>query len=472
VNALSRRRFLRGSVIAAAGVLAAACQPKVVEKVVEQTVEVEKIVEKVVEKTVPVEVEKIVTQEVVKAPTKGPKMVVWAPKHFIEAQNAYFTDSVLLAAAKNNFEAEVQLFPWGDYQQKQNAAIEAKTLPDIILGISNARYAALGILEDVDDLFREIGETGGGWYEANEANVTVNGKAVGIPFHNEPQVMYYRSDIFSEAGYTVPPKDMDEFVAMTVDVTDPAKGIYGFGNTFADVPDGNNIFWGFLWAYGGKVQDENGEIVFNSQESIDALTWYTDLYTKHKVMPEAVTSWDDTGNNKAWLAGQCACIYNSGSILNNMRTDDPGFAEHVVVGPTPAGPAGPKTFQGGSTTGIMKGTKSYDQAAAIIREILSPERYPGNLRSAGGMFYPVLKAYANDPFFQEDAWNKQVVDTVQYAQYGHQPGPLAAWIDEIGSVWLWARMAAKVALKGVSPAQAVEEAEAQLKEMKAKYESM
>lgn len=192
MNALSRRRFLRGFLIAATGILAAACQPKVVEKVVERTVEVEKVVEKEVQ----VEVEKIVTQEVVKAADPGPKMTVWAPKHFIQAQNDYFTDSVLLAAARNNFEAEVQLFPWGDYQQKQNAAIEAKTLPDIILGINVARYSTMGILEDVDDLFREIGESGGGWFEANEANVKIDGKAVGIPFHNEPQVMYYRSDLF------------------------------------------------------------------------------------------------------------------------------------------------------------------------------------------------------------------------------------------------------------------------------------
>lgn len=470
MNALSRRRFLRGSLIAATGVLVAACQPKVVEKVVKETVEVEKVVEKVVEKTV--EIEKIVTQEVVKAADPGPKMTVWAPKHFIQAQNDYFTDSVLLAAARNNFEVEVQLFPWGDYQQKQNAAIEAKTLPDIILGINIARYSTMGILEDVDDLFQEIGETGGGWFESNEANVKVDGKAVGIPFHNEPQVMYYRADLFSAAGFEAPPKDMDEFVAMTKAVTNPANGIYGFGNTFSDVPDGNNVFWGILWAFGGKVQDENGEIVFNSQETIDALTWYTDLYLKHKVMPEAVTGWDDTGNNKAWLAGQCACIYNSGSILNAMRTDDPGFAEHVVVGPTPAGPAGPKTYQGGSTAGIMKGTKSHEQAAEILRTILSPERYPNNLRSAGGMFYPVLKNYEQDPFFQEDPWNKATASMVQYAQYAHQPGPIAAWIDEIGGKWTFSRMAAKVAINGVSPAQAVEEAAAEMAEMKTKYENL
>lgn len=343
MNALSRRRFLRGSLIAATGVLVAACQPKVVEKVVKETVEVEKVVEKVVEKTV--EIEKIVTQEVVKAADPGPKMTVWAPKHFIQAQNDYFTDSVLLAAARNNFEVEVQLFPWGDYQQKQNAAIEAKTLPDIILGINIARYSTMGILEDVDDLFQEIGETGGGWFESNEANVKVDGKAVGIPFHNEPQVMYYRADLFSAAGFEAPPKDMDEFVAMTKAVTNPANGIYGFGNTFSDVPDGNNVFWGILWAFGGKVQDENGEIVFNSQETIDALTWYTDLYLKHKVMPEAVTGWDDTGNNKAWLAGQCACIYNSGSILNAMRTDDPALPSMWWLAPPPPALPAPRRIR-------------------------------------------------------------------------------------------------------------------------------
>jgi len=49
---LSRRGFLRVSAVGAAGVLLAACAPKVVEKVVKETVLVEKPVEKEVTKIV------------------------------------------------------------------------------------------------------------------------------------------------------------------------------------------------------------------------------------------------------------------------------------------------------------------------------------------------------------------------------------------------------------------------------------
>lgn len=465
---LSRRRFLKGATLAAAGVLVAACQPQVVEKIVPGTPQ---IVEKIVPGT-PQVVEKVVKETIVVAPTPGPKMTLWAPRHFIQAQNDFFTASAQLAAARNDFEVEVQLFPWGEFNAKQMAAIEAGTVPDVIVGIDAARYTAMGVLEDVDALFHEIGATGGGWYPANEANVTVGGKAVGIPFHNEPQFMYYRSDVFTEAGFTVPPQNLDEFTEAAVAVTDPAANVFGFGNTFADAPDGNNFFYTVLWAFGGTVQNEQGEIVFNSQESIDALTWYTDLFLKYEVMPEAVVAWDDTGNNRSWLAGQCMSIYNTGSVLYAMRQDDPGFLEHSVFGPLPAGPAGPKILLGGSTVGIMKGTVSHEQSAELIRGILSPERYPGNLRSAGGMFWPVLQAYANDPFFMEDPFNQQIIVTLPYAQYAHQPGPLAPWIGEIVLTWAWSRMAASVALHGVSPAEAVATTEKELQEMKAKYEPL
>ncbi len=476
---MTRRGLLSLVATAGVGLLAAACQPKVVEvttvveKVIKETVVQEKVVEKEKEVTKVVEKQKEVTKvvevEKVVAPTAGPKLIVWAPKHFIQRQNEYYTDSILLTAAQNNFSAEVQMFPWGDYQQKQNAAIEAGTLPDVLLGISVSRYYAMKILTDVTDLYTDLDKDGGGFYEANKNGVMVDGKAWGIPFHNEPQVMYYRADIFSKAGYTMPPKDMTEFVVACKAVTNPAQNIFGFGNTFGNTPDGNNVFWPILWAFGGKVQDESGKIVFNSPEAVAAVTWFTDLYKKDKIMPPAVTGWDDTGNNKAWLAGQCACIYNSGSILYAMRTTDPGFAKDTVVGPTPAGPKGPKTFSGGSTYGIMKGTKNIDRAALLIKGTMSADRYPVNMETAGGMFYPVLQNYAKIPFYETDAWNKQVAATLPYTQYAFEPGKPEPWIDEIGGLWMWSEMLASVALKDVDPKEAVAAAEKKLIELQQKY---
>src|SRR4030042_4689601 len=135
----TRRGVLKSAAFAVVGVIAAACQPKIVEvtreveKVVKETVVVAgtpEVVEKVVKETV------VVKEEVTRAaaPPPGRKLTLWGPKHFIEAQNDYFTDSALLSAANTNFEVDVQLFPWGDYGTKQNVAIEAGTMPDVFLG--------------------------------------------------------------------------------------------------------------------------------------------------------------------------------------------------------------------------------------------------------------------------------------------------------------------------------------------------
>ena len=146
---MNRRKFLAlaGSV-AGAGVLAACAQPtpQVVEKVVTQVVEKEKIVEKTVQVVQTKEVVKEVPKEVVKqvTPTPGPKLLVWGPQHFIQAQNDYWTDSILLTAANNGFSADVQLFPWGDYDQKQSAAVEAKNTPDLCLGVNAVLRQAHG----------------------------------------------------------------------------------------------------------------------------------------------------------------------------------------------------------------------------------------------------------------------------------------------------------------------------------------
>ena len=244
---MNRRKFLAlaGSV-AGAGVVAACAQPtpQVIEKVVTQVVEKEKIVEKKVEVIQTKEVIKEVPKEVVKqvTPTPGPKLLVWGPQHFIQAQNDYWTDSILLTAAYNGFSTDVQLFPWGDYNQKQLAAIEAKNTPDLCLGVDPVRYNAMGVLQEVPDIYKEVADSGGGFYQDKIDSVTIGGKIWAVPFHSEPQIMYYRSDVLKELGIEKTPMTTADFLTFAQKATKPDQKMWGWGNTFGNVPDGNNGF--------------------------------------------------------------------------------------------------------------------------------------------------------------------------------------------------------------------------------------
>ncbi|MCC6169271.1 MAG: sugar ABC transporter substrate-binding protein [Caldilineaceae bacterium] len=398
-------------------------------------------------------------------------LVYWAPQHFIPEQNDFYTESLKLAAETNGFDVDVQLFPWGEYTQKQNAAIEAGTLPDALLGVNAPQHHAMGILTDVSDLFAEIDATGGGFYDPDKNEVTIGGVQWGIPFHNEPQFLYYRNDVLEAAGFSGPVETLDQFVEAAKATTDPANRMWGFGNAYTLVPDGSNFMQMLIFAFGGKLQDEEGNIVINSPETAAALQWSSDLLNVHKVMPEGVTGWDDTGNNKAFLSGQLAMVYNSGSVLNNMRESDPGWLQSTVIGPMPAGPTGaPTTFNGGSMAGIMASSKYPDQARLLIKGTLSPERYPGNLEAASGMFYSVLKDYETLSIFQDDPWNKQAAAMVPYAYLAHEPGDPAPWINEVGGAFLYAEMAARVAVEGWTPEDAIADFEKKANEIKAKYE--
>ncbi len=400
-----------------------------------------------------------------------PQLVYWAPQHFIEAQNEYHTESAKLAAAENGFEVEVQLFPWGDYNQKQSAAIEAGTLPDAMLGIRVSQQAAMGILSDVSDLFEEISASGGGFYEPDVREVTIGGKQVGIPFHNEPQFFYYRQDILGPAGYEAPLTTIDQIVEAAMAVTDPASRMWGFGNTYGMVPDGNNFNAMLIFAFGGSLQDADGNIVVDSPEAVQALQFSSDLLNKYEVMPSGVTGWDDTGNNQAFLSGQLAMCYNSGSILNAMREDDPGWLESTVVGATP-GVEGvtPKTYMGGSDAGVMTSSEYPDQAKDILKGILSPERYPGNLEAASGMFYPVLQNYEDLPVYTDDKWNAMAVATLPYAFQVFEPGDPSSWIDEVTSKFLFAELTSRIAVEGWDAQEALADFAKQAEEIKAKYE--
>ncbi|MFO7917816.1 MAG: extracellular solute-binding protein [Anaerolineae bacterium] len=466
---MTRRRLLKLAGLGGAGVLLAACQPEVVEKVVKETVVVEKEAEKEVVE-VEKEVTRVVEKEVEKAPEEGPTLTLWAPKHFIEPANLYYADSARLTAMENNFQVEVQFFPWGEYTQKQLAAIEAGTLPDVLHGSDVPQYHAMGILRDVSDTFEEIGQTGGGFFETMKSNVTINDKQWAVPFHQEPQYMYYRTDIFGEAGYELPFDDVTgDWLEAVQAVTKPADRVWGFGNPFTDCPDGNNFIWQWVFAFGGSVQDEEGNVVINSPETLEAITFYCDLLTEYEVMPPGVTGWDDTGNNKAYLSGQCASVYNSGSIINAMRDSDPGWFEDTAVAPIP-GPVMPVCMGGTNNISIPTSSEHPDLAAELIKGVLSPERYPHNLEAAGSMFFPVLRDYRDLDFFVADRINAMVLDFLEHVHFMHEPGDPTPWLGEIGDKWLWSEMTSRIAVEDWDPQEALDDFEAQVIEIKEKYE--
>ncbi len=83
-------------------------------------------------------------------------------------------------------------------------------------------------------------------------------------------------------------------------------------------------------AYGGAVASNDGKkVVFNSPETLQAVTFLADIYTNPKykpMLPPGVNGWSDTSNNEAWLAGTIGFTQNALHALRAViQHEEPGL---------------------------------------------------------------------------------------------------------------------------------------------------
>lgn len=105
----------------------------------------------------------------------------------------------------------------------------------------------------------------------------------GLPVRAQAQLLFYRKDLFAEAGVQ-PPNTMDEMVEAAKIVQDKTgvAGIamdYGKGNGF------QNLFsWmNYMRGHGAELLDAEGKVAFNSEAGVAATRDYLAPLLEHKV---------------------------------------------------------------------------------------------------------------------------------------------------------------------------------------------
>lgn len=140
------------------------------------------------------------------------------------------------------------------------------------------------------------------WADFNEnvlrENMTVDGKIYMVPTYTVPHVLYYNKEIYEKAGIKEPPKTWDELIAIAKKLTRDINGdgkidVWGMGMPAspAHPPFVYQSLEPIVWLLGGKLEDK-GRALIDTPEMRKAVQLYVDLVHMHKVMPDAVTTWD------------------------------------------------------------------------------------------------------------------------------------------------------------------------------------
>ena len=227
-------------------------------------------------------------------------------------------------------------------------------------------YGSAGWLVELDPIVKQYNIDLTDWPTTLIQDVSSwKGKLYRLPWGNDTEIFFYRTDFFKEAGVE-PPKTWDELIEVAKKVT---KGEERYGIALAGQKNGvlGNDIQHWVNQAGGSINklDDPG--------SRQALQFYKDLYTTHKVAPASTPQEDYGSILQGFLADKYAMWWCWDGFLGAMRTNEEFWKDQVSAFLPPQGPKNAQTTTGCWGWAISNGSEKKDLAAQWIEYIARPE---------------------------------------------------------------------------------------------------
>ncbi|MGI8550354.1 MAG: extracellular solute-binding protein, partial [Dehalococcoidia bacterium] len=203
-------------------------------------------------------------------------------------------------------------------------------------------------------------------------------------------------------------------------------------------------------------------VKINSKETVDIVTRFVQEWKNG--FDETGLSWDDSSNNRAFLADQISVTNNGVSIYLTGIKSNPDIAKDMDHAVNPQGPGGRYQTWGANGFAIMSYSKSQAAAKEFLKWLFADEQFGVWFRANGGYYVPAVKKWSNDPIWTQDPKLTVLRDTAKYGRFpGWQaaPGQQSA---EVLAKYLIVDMYAQAVSTGNVKAS-VQNAESQLKQI-------
>jgi multiple sugar transport system substrate-binding protein len=394
------------------------------------------------------------------APEKGAKLRVLRWKRFVQGDEDMWMANTKKFTEKTGIDVRVDHEGWEDVRPKAAVAANVGSGPDIIISTFEDAHQYPDKLVDVSDVANYLGGKYGGWYDVCKDYCTEKGKWVAVPMGCAGNSVVHRIGAMKEAGFSEFPKDTAGFLKLAQAYK--AKGLppgFALGNATGD---GNVWCHWVVWAFGGKMVDDKGNVVINSPETIAALEYAKQLY---ETFIPGTLSWLDPNNNKAFLDGQIGMTTNGISIYYAAKNSpDPKLKEMVSdIGHAnlPIGPVGrPTELNLFFPMMLFKYSKVPNAAKAYLAFMMEKEQYEPWQQAAIGYVSHPLKAYEKNPLWSSDPKNIPYRDSMKIMLPNGYSGPMGYASAACMADFIMVNMVAEAASGSKTPKEAVERAKA------------
>lgn len=382
-------------------------------------------------------------------------------KRFVEAEDAQFLKIVDAFSKATGTKVNVSNESFDDIQPKASVAANTGQGPDIVWGLHSLPHLFPDKCTDMTDVADYLGKKYGGWVPSAEATGKSGGKWIAIPVAVNGGYMNYRISAMEKAGFKEFPKDTASFLElMRALKKNNTPGGFALGHATGD---GNAWVHWLLWSHGSYLIDQNEKVIINSPETAKALEYAKQLY---ETFIPGTASWNDSSNNKAFLAGELYLTSNGISIYVTAKSQAPQIAEDMNHALFPVGPVGkPQELQLCFPLLVFKFTKYPNAAKALTAFMMEADQYNPWLEAASGYLTQPLNAYESNPVWTKDPKNTVYRDAAKRSLPASGIGPVSEKAAAAISDFILVDMVANVCTGREDIKGAISQAERQAKRL-------
>ncbi|MDH3216825.1 MAG: extracellular solute-binding protein [Candidatus Krumholzibacteria bacterium] len=289
---------------------------------------------------------------------------------------------------------DVEQLTWKSGLEKIQAAVASGTEPDLCeLGSTwLPRFSYEGVLEDLTAVYTEVADSFIMWESAEW-----QGKIYGLPWVQGSRALFYNEDLFVRAGLdpAEPPQTWDDLLKAAMLIDALSDDIHGFGLNLGERYVLYKKFMAFAWGNGGGILDQDGSVVFGSDENLQALEFYEALAQYSLKEKQEVL---DHNFKSGRLGMQISGAWN----LRNYAVEAPDLEYRVALVPRPSRASGSHaSFAGAEMLVVFKNSERKVEALKLARFLQDYEQAKKICLEVKSVF-PASKKVLDDPTFVED----------------------------------------------------------------------
>lgn len=206
------------------------------------------------------------------------------------------------------------------------------------------------------------------YYPHIMSTVTFDDRQWGVPVAFSTKALYWNKDLFEQAGLDpdTPPKTWQELYDMATTIKEKTDAA-GFGLSAKTFDNTMHQFLHWVYTNNGQVIDESNEIVLDSPENLEALTWYGKMVD---VAEEGPTAYEQDDLTALFNDQKIAMLHQGPWVRVRINKD---FDWDVA--PLPLGPKaeGPGTLLITDSLAVFSGTGYEDKAIDLAKWLTNPE---------------------------------------------------------------------------------------------------